>query len=398
MHNLIPDYSIFANKHNIPSKVKLGYVKSHKFQSALAAVSENSQRLQRLLHYNKRGPKVLCGLEYFGIFLNCHGVFNFYIVDDRVAYSNEEGHQNFLGSMPYKSQTSNTIDLNYYIYIFEKAYAERVKGFLNIEKMGIDHCLFDLTGAPTQIVRHHEIELIASMHKIDIPMIDMEEIKKEWMQSKPDDVIEIIGNFLKHCLKKGWIVMAKAHKDSEDFIPGCWYPIIDFVRFSFDEDELLKIRNPYPDEKLEMQDLYHVKHSRYMTKDVLQDMQKDIHGSIGLEKEKAGLVYLNSEEYYENFSDEIAVCFYHEKFWLSSRFDYILDDGKNLHDLAFFEIKVTREGTYYFGISQPEIEDYRFLKISIFEVRYRFDKISNIGVSNPSCRRTDLHVWELKIG
>lgn len=377
LHNLIPDYSMFGNKHNIPSKVKLGYVKSHRFQSALAAVVEDNQRLQRLLHSSKRGPKVLCGLEYFGIFLNCHGIFNFYVVDDRVAYSDDGGEQpNFLGSMPYLSRNRQSKDLNYYIYIFEKAYAERVKGFLNIEKMGIDHCLFDLTGAPTQIVKHHEIELMAQLHKIDIPLIDMEEIKKEWMMSKSDDVFEILEDFFKHCISKEWMVMVKASKSSEDFIADYWYPIIDLVRFSFDEEKLLKLRNPFPDEKLEMQDLYHVKHSRYMTREVLEDIQKDIQSSIGLEKEKAGLVYLTAEEYFENFSDEIAVCFYHDKFWLSSRSDYILDDGRNLHDLAFFEIKVTREGSYYFGASQPEIESYRFLKISIFEVRYKFDKIS----------------------
>lgn len=86
LHNLIPDYSIFGDKHSVPCKVKIGAVKSHQFQAALAAVVEDKIRLKRLIYFDKRGPKVLCGLEQYGIFLNCQGSFQFFVIDDRIPY------------------------------------------------------------------------------------------------------------------------------------------------------------------------------------------------------------------------------------------------------------------------------------------------------------------------
>lgn len=152
---------------------------------------------------------------------------------------------------------------------------------------------------------------------------------------------------------------------------------MEFSQFSFDRNQKVKIRNPYPDEKLRNHELYHMKRSRFLTKNELNKIQRETVKSLKIGDEKADLAYISIDEFLENFSDEIAVCFYDKKNWLSSRLDYILDDGRNLQDLAFFEVKITKNGNYYFGISQPEIDEYRFLKISIFEVRYKFGKISN---------------------
>lgn len=124
--------------------------------------------------------------------------------------------------MPYKTPKTYPHNLNFYCYMFEKAYAERVKGFLNIEKMGIEHILFDITGAPTKVFRHYEIELISSQFKIDIPSLDLVQIEKEWNESLYPDKYMVVKNFLKHCLKRKWIVMVKAHKNSQEFRPGYW--------------------------------------------------------------------------------------------------------------------------------------------------------------------------------
>lgn len=153
--------------------------------------------------------------------------------------------------------------------------------------------------------------------------------------------------------------------------------MIDYAQFSMDIEKRFKIRNIFPDDgKLRNQELYFMKHSRYLTREVLDEIQKSVLEGVGVREEKADAVYIKMEDYLENFTDEIAVCFYHDSYWLSSRVDYILDDARNLHDLAFFEFKPNKEGSYYFGVSQPEVEKYRFLKISIFEVRYKFGRIS----------------------
>lgn len=66
-------------------------IKSQNFISALTAVSEDKQRIKRLFYDLKRGPKVICGLEQFGIFLNELGVFRFHVIDDRLAFQENNG-------------------------------------------------------------------------------------------------------------------------------------------------------------------------------------------------------------------------------------------------------------------------------------------------------------------
>lgn len=128
-----------------------------------------------------------------------------------------------MGSVPFQSpNNTHPEELNFYISIIEKAYAERVKGIENIEKRAIEETLFDLTGAPSEIIKHCEIELMKSRNKINIPYLDYAQIEKEWHESEFEEKGKIILHFLKHCFDHDYIVMAKASKESEDFRSGFW--------------------------------------------------------------------------------------------------------------------------------------------------------------------------------
>ena len=85
MHQVTPTFNLFNLKRQIPQKVQIGLVDTRYLQSAIAALAEDFERIQRLFSFEGRAMMNDGGLECIKVFLCKRGIFKMYLLDDRIG-------------------------------------------------------------------------------------------------------------------------------------------------------------------------------------------------------------------------------------------------------------------------------------------------------------------------
>ena len=124
-----------------PTAVEQGFLGDSYFSSALSLLAETPQHLTRLLTY-----KVATRSGVYGVWLHLNGRWQEVVVDDQFPVYCE---------MPpkYKFAFSHSTTEEFWVQLFEKAYAKAYGSYYAITGGSLSLALGDLTGAPCEVTR-----------------------------------------------------------------------------------------------------------------------------------------------------------------------------------------------------------------------------------------------------
>lgn len=265
--------------------------------SSLSSICEFPERIERILLQRKRSPK-----GAYCVALCINGVFKEYYLDDMIPVKPDK-----------TIAFCHNEDEEIWAMLIEKAYAKAYGGYWNTGDGGISaNALFDLTGAPSEIVRWET-------------------------KSQEDDLFEMIESadkkkYIMNCGSKG----SGEVEEANGIITGHAYTLVGTHRLD-NGDRLFQLRNPWG--KGEWNGEYSDK------SDVWTEELKE---KLGWNDEDDGIFFIKVEDFIQNFRN-VAICHYRENYTLSSFPDFNQDSS-----YTAYQFSISKKGEYYFGLSQPD--------------------------------------------
>lgn len=265
--------------------------------SSISSVCEYPERIERILLQRKRSPK-----GAYCVALCITGEFREYYIDDMIPVKKNK-----------VVAFCNNKDGEIWAMLIEKAYAKAFGGYWNIGDGGVSsQSLFDLTGAPSEIVR--------------------------WESEKQkDELFDQIYDadrkrYIMNCGSKG-----KGEVKSEmGIISGHAYTLVGAYKLK-NGDRLFKLRNPWG--RGEWNGAYSDKSDVWT---------EDLKRQLGWKDRNDGIFYMRVQDFVNEFRN-ISICHYREDYTLSSFPDF----NKN-GSYSAYQFSISAKGEYYFGISQPD--------------------------------------------
>lgn len=314
------------------------------FLSSLASLCEYPERVKRLLLQQKRSPK-----GAYCVSLCICGTFEEIVIDDMIPIlKNKKTKKLEVAFCHNKKQGIWPI-------LIEKAHAKAYGGYFNVGNGGkAREALFDLTGAPS-ICHNWEKFKTRGLKKIETIIEESDKNK-----------------FIICCSSRG----VGQVENKMGITSGHAYTMIGFYNLS-NGVKLLRLRNPWG------KGGWKGDYSHGCKK-----WTKELKDEVKYKKKKGGYFYMKMEDFFKHFK-EISICHYKAGYVLSSFPDVNKDSS-----LAVYEFNITKKGSYYFGLSQPDKcqfklgHTYGFLSILVVKISKK-GKVTRVGGNS----RAHREVW-----
>lgn len=287
-----------------PNDIFQGQLGDCYYLSALAAVAEHPDRIERIIVQKETSEK-----GAYCVALNILGQWISVVLDDIFPV-------NPRGSVPFCYTKTQEI----WAMLLEKAYAKVYGGYWNIGCGGITcEALKDITGAPCTYIDLEEEDQRSTALKT------IEDADKK--------------HFIITCSSKG----SGEHKSEKGIISGHAYTLVSIVHLS-DGTELLHLRNPWGRGEWK---------GDWGDESPLWDTPGAREEAGWKSGEDDGMFYMRFDDFCENFS-AVTICHYHN--------DYILSTLKGDNDDEKLDVRqftVNKAGSYYIGLSQPDSKQFK---------------------------------------
>ena len=312
-----------------PNAVEQGFLGDSYFTSALSLLAETPQHLTRLLTYN-----VTTRSGVYGIWLHLNGRWQEVVVDDLFPVYSE-----MPPTVKFAFSHSNTME--FWVQLFEKAYAKAYGSYYAITGGSLSLALGDLTGAPCEVTR------------LDRAM-DIEETWRNLVNYDKSGFVFCFNN------------RPAATKDQSrhrEFEAGRAFKIVSGTEFQPDgkpKMRLIKIRNQWS--KTEIEKIWPEARIRW------SDKLKEQFGEL-VSQDRS--FWLPIEVAVKHF-DELVVCKVGEKGYYDTLFFPVIKKCNtshlNLGESAQIALTVSQEDLRSIKSSAPGYLKYCYVRLTVMEV------------------------------